>query len=138
MRLNRYELEEVELFLQGRRDLPAAEILEKVELGIWVFPPFAFSSLSLYGLDDSAGDGSPLFLAGRFGAAQSVRLMQQFRERQIPYLLVRVESYQAYLNCHGKIMSEHCDDDPDAIRAAIERLRQRCGGNHPSVAIADR
>jgi hypothetical protein len=139
MKLNRDELEVVERHLRGKGEVPGRELLDKVELGIFVFPPLPFGNLNILGPEQfrQAAEGVPLFLAGRFGAQRSLHLFRMFRERQLPYLLVRTESYEAYLDCNGEIMSTHCEEDQDSIREAIERLRRQCGAKHPSVSPND-
>lgn len=136
MRLNDGELAEVTQFLRGKGGLPGPKLLEKMELGIWLFPPFSLAGMNISDPEFTlrATKGQALFVAGRFGNAQSAQLLYLFREQRLPYLLVRVGSWEAYLNCKGEILSEYCDEDLDAIREACERLRQRCREQHPSVS----
>ena len=120
--------------LNGLETLPE-DLLEKIEIGVWVFHTLPFKYLSL-SVSDSSMEGflkEPLFLSGRFGPKLSRQILSQFREQLIPYLLIRVRSWECYINCGNEILSEHCDENLEAVREACERLRERCGGEHPTV-----
>lgn len=123
-------------YLQGRTDRLSSDILRHLELGLWIFHPYPGSRfwLDLVPVPPEPLE-EPLLLCGRFGPEQSLRILDLFRERQIPYLLVRVESWSCYLNCNGEILSEHCEEDLDAMREACERLRERCPYEHPPVRL---
>lgn len=135
MKLNESEFRQVNSYLKREvRSFPQV-LLEKIELGIWVFGSFPFFNLNLTGKiydEDFRTEGSA-FLAGNFGASSNTLVLTAFRENIIPYLMVRVESWECYINCNGKIMSAHCDENMDAVRETCERLRERCGSGIPSV-----
>lgn len=135
MRLNDGELGEVTQFLQNKGRLPGPKLLEKIELGIWLFPPFSLPGRDIIVQEFAliAYIEQPVFIAARFGSMLSEYLLYAFRERHLHYLLVRVESWEAYLNCKGEILSMHCEENLDAIREACEKLRQQCKEQHPSV-----
>jgi len=135
--INRAELSEITTYLRAQIDFPRPELLAKVELGVWVFPPFPLGAMNIFGPDDPfpySRDVAPLFLAGQFGVDQSAYLLRMFRERHIPYLMVRTQSWEAQIICNGEVMSKHCDENLDAIREACEELRRQCKEKHPSVA----
>lgn len=135
--LTKTELARVTGFLRGATEIPNTALLTKLELGLWVFPPFPLGSWNILGPDYSAQvpfDLPPLLLAGRFGAEQSSYILRMFREQAIPYLLIRVQSWEAQINCNGEILTKHCTEDLDAMRDACEELRRLCNQKHPSVA----
>lgn len=135
--LTRTELAQVTRYLRGAADIPSIELLSKLELGLWVIPPFPFGPVNILGPDHpmqvSRGLPPPL-LAGRFGTEHSSYILRMFRERAIPYLLIRVQSWEVHIICNGEVLTKHCDEDLDAVRAACEELRSRCSEKHPSVA----
>lgn len=135
--LTRMELERVTNFLRGAAEIPGAELLSKLELGLWVFPPFPLGPVNILGPDypmQVSRGLPPLLLTGRFGPEQSSYILRMFRERAIPYLLVRVQSWEVHINCNGEVLTKHCEEDLDAVRAACEELRSRCSEKHPSAA----
>lgn len=135
--LTRTELARVTGFLRGATDNLSAELLSELELGLWVFPPFSLGFLDILGpgypMQVSRGQ-SPLLLTGRFGPERSSHILRMFRERAIPYLLIRAQSWEVHISCNGEVLTKHCEEDQDAVRAACEELRSRCSEKHPSVA----
>jgi hypothetical protein len=135
--INRAELAQVTDFLRGVAEVPSIELLTKLELGLWIFYPFSLGfegGVSAGYLVQESRDTRPLLLAGRFGPAESSRILWMFRERVIPYLLVRVQSWEVHINCNGEVLTKHCEEDLDAVREACEELRSRCREKRPSVA----
>lgn len=134
--LTKEELARITGFLRGTVEIPGTELLAKLELGLWLFQPFPLGLGVIVGRDylqhESPGL-SPLLLAGRFGPVESSHILQRFRDRAIPYLLVRAQSWEVHINCNGEVMTKHCEEDLDAVRAACEELRSRCSEKHPSV-----
>jgi hypothetical protein len=133
MKLNEVELKEIRRFLSGETPDISVSLLEKVEIGFWMFSPlqvdvsFGFSNIHVR---------RPYVVMGQFGAAESLRIIRLFTIREFPYLLVRTDSYECYINCNGEVLTDHCDEDLDSIRDACERLRERCpDGGHPSVRV---
>ena len=136
--LTKTELARVTAFLRGATEMPNTDLLAKLELGLWIFPPFPFGPMNVIGPDYPARvtrDAPPLLVAGQFGAEQSSHILRLFREQAIPYLLVRVQSWEAHINCNGEILTKHCEEDLDAMRDACEELRRQCSQKHPSVAV---
>lgn len=135
MELNSIESQLVKRFLYGQIESLPDEILYKIELGVWIFQPLQLHLLFTPALEMSSGDsnGEPLFLSGKFGGQESYRMLLLFREKLIPYLLIRINSWECYINCNGELLTEHCDENLDSIREACERLRKRCDDEHPSV-----
>lgn len=131
MRLNSTEILQLRAYLQGQVTSLSEPLVAKLELGVWVFPSSEWPFPLIYGVSLRA----PFLLMGSFGLTATQKLLDAFRERTLPYLMVRVDSWEAYLNCNGEILTEHCDEDLDAIRAACERLRERCGSWVPSVMV---
>tara|TARA_R110001583_G_scaffold127221_1_gene278829 strand:- start:678 stop:1070 length:393 start_codon:yes stop_codon:yes gene_type:complete len=130
MELNNSEVLLVKKFLYRQQDVLPDVILDKIELGIWISRPFHLEmnlSLSIYSETEDV-DGRPLFLSGKFGKSDSFDLLNSFRSTRIPYILIRVNSWECFLNCNGELLSEHCEEDLDSIREACEKLRMRCGG----------
>lgn len=135
--LNRAELAQVTGFLRGAEEVPSIELLSKLELGVWVFQPFPPGSVAIVDLDyltQEPRELPPLLLAGRFGSEESLGILRMFRERVIPYLLVRVQSWEVHFNCYGEVLTKHCEEDLDAVTAACEELRNRCRERHPQRA----
>lgn len=135
--LTRAELAQVTRFLRGTAEIPGTELLSKLELGLWLFQPFPLGSGAIVDLDyliQESGGLPPLFLAGRFGPEESSHILRMFRERAIPYLLIRVQSWEVHINCNGEVLTKHCEEDLDSVRAACEELRNRCREKHPPVA----
>lgn len=135
--LTETELAKVTRFLRDATEIPSTELLSKLELGLWVFWPFPLGPVNILGPDypTQLSRGLPPFLlAGRFEPEQSLYIFRMFRERAIPYLLVRAQSWEVHIKCNGEVLTKHCEEDLDAVRAACEELRRRCGERHPSVA----
>jgi hypothetical protein len=137
--LTKAELARVSAFLRGAAEIPNTELLARLELGLWIFPPFPLGAMNIVGPDYPIGSNNqmpPLLLAGRFGAEQSSYILRMFREQAIPYLLIRVKSWEVQINCNGEILTRHCTEDLDAVRNACEELRRQCSQKHPSVAAS--
>jgi hypothetical protein len=91
-----------------------SEILAEVQIGYWV-------------IDATVDGGTSLsFRSEVFGYIQSLELIRAFASRDLPFLSVRRQSWEIYLNCEGTVLSEHCDEDLDSLSEATERLRVRC------------
>jgi hypothetical protein len=145
MASNSRELVEIERYLRGEVDVLTDGVLKRIELGFWVSGPDYYSpSPSKFGVlvyELTASSFGPkrvdeaLLLCGRFGPSLSLQMLSLFRLREPTsasrFLLVRVKSWSCYLNCDGDILSEHCEENLDAMRDACEKLRQRCAARRP-------
>lgn len=131
MALRRHELDHIVGYLSHASDAIEGSLLERIELGVWIFGPPFFQLMPR----TEPNSSEPLFLSGRFGANVSAEILSLFRDRLLPYLLIRVRSWECYINCDGEILSEHCEENLDAVREACERLRERCGRKdaHPAI-----
>jgi hypothetical protein len=133
--LNSNELKLVIQYIMSQRKELPSEILVNIELGIWVYRKFfpVMLSFPFFGHDVDENGDDPLFLCGRFGEIRSLELFRLFRERRIPYLLIRTESWSCNIICHGEVLTEHCDENLDAMRNACEKLRERCSQALPAI-----
>ena len=85
--LTRTELARVTGFLRGAGEILSTELLSKLELGLWVFPPFPLRSLNILGPDypmQVSRGLPPLLLAGRFGPEESSYILACFASGPFP------------------------------------------------------
>ena len=137
MKLNRQELEHLVEFFSLGTQVPS-RILRKVELGFWWVPdtygpgPQRVSRKEWVERSQEPWRKSsrePEFHSDIFGTILSSRLLELFREGRIPYLLVRTNSWECYLNCNGEVFSETCEEDHASSSACCEGLRSRCSSS---------
>jgi hypothetical protein len=133
--INPRELKLVIQYIRAQRPGLPSDILGSIELGVWVYRKFlpVVLNLSFTDQDYELYESDPLFICGRFGESRSLEILNLFRERRIPYLLIRTESWSCNIVCHGEILTEHCDENLDAMRDACEKLRARCSQILPAV-----
>jgi hypothetical protein len=137
MRLTSEELDLVMSYLYREQDQLQPQLLEKMELGIWVPRP-----QFLLGNDDY---DSPILVIGRFGQYVTRRLLEETRSNnalrpldeifpgRYRLLLIRTQSWTIVVDCNGDILTEHCEEDVDKIREATEKVRQRCSSLRAST-----
>ena len=107
MELNNNEAQLVKSYLYRQIESLPDEILDKIEIGVWIFQPLPIHLFFFPGPVSEPKDlnGGPLFLSGRFGSQASYQTLALFREKLIPYLMIRVNSWECYINCNGEILS---------------------------------
>lgn len=135
MKLTREELGLVLGYMRGEETEVPGEILERMELGIWSsdgpFPfgiPFRVPFLEERLPGDAPG---PLLISGYFGRRASLWLLDRFREKHMRWIMIRVESWSCHLRCGDEILSEHCDENLDALNETCRNLRDRCLEQNP-------
>lgn len=137
MKLDREELAHVVRYMQGETEGVPGEILQRIELGIWASDgpfPLDFPRVFPFPEDRIPGDiPGPLLISGYFGPGISLWLLDQFRERRMRWLMIRVESWSCHLRCGEEILSEHCEENLDAMNEACRTLRDRCLERNPRM-----
>lgn len=135
MSLNSWEVNKIRDYLRGTGPRVPRALAARVELGVWVFDSSQWAVRLIYGWKRPASKvvHPPFLLIGNFGSATTQEFFDGLREGKLPYLMVRAGSWEVFLNCNGEILSEHCEENLDAVRDACENLRKQCGADTPSV-----
>lgn len=135
MKLTREHLDFVLRYMHGEADGVPEEILERMEMGVWSNDgrfPFASPLRIPLWEDRLPGDvPGPLLISGYFGPDVSLWLLDQFRRRRMRWIMIRVESWSCHLRCGDEILSDHCDENLDALNETCRNLRERCLEQNP-------
>lgn len=135
MKLTSEERDLVLRYMQGEANAVPGEILERMELGIWSNDgPFPFGFPVHIPLLERRLPGDvpgPLLISGYFGPEASLWLLDRFRERRMRWIMIRVESWSCHLRCGDEILSDHCDENLDAMNETCRNLWNQCLERNP-------